>query len=177
MTITKDLKDNPCYKASFELGEDVTFFFGCAKEKKYSNALERNLTPDETIFKYKEDIDDKKDQSRYYNRVFYPEANKIDWSYKNNMAFWAGIIDSQKALYLVTPIEHYNFLGGTTQSEICWLMDNGYTIDLSSRNELWTKFVPPKKLFEENERILNNYGDPSNPQYSKKRKLSRLLKI
>jgi len=99
-----------------------------------------------TLVHYRDDIKQNNGQSKFYGRVLYPESphrsDENGWSYDKNKAFWAGIIDTQQSLILVTDIKFYNRLTGTVD-ELLWLEDNGYTFTPHPRNPNMTLATPP----------------------------------
>jgi hypothetical protein len=78
------------------------------------------------------------------------------WSYEKNMAFWAGVIDKNRPLILLTDIAFFgNDIGGT-HSEILWLKNNGYTFKPNFDNPNLTDAVPP--IYPNTQKTICDYG-------------------
>lgn len=109
-----------------------------------------------TIYSKREDIFKNKEESIYYGKILAPEMREgKDYSYEANQAFWAGLIEKQRPLLLLSPITNHG-RPGTTSDEMLWLHDNGYQFysDLSDSDKTWV--LPPEK--KEDEIIIHDYN-------------------
>ena len=85
------------------------------------------------------------------------------WNYKKNQAFWAGIIDQNRPLILVSDIQDSEsgsqIIVGYTGDEMMWLSDNKYTFEPYPDYPEFTIAIPPK---EPNPKHLRRVWDYTN---------------
>ena len=142
-------------------------YFGTKKQKP-----RKGISYNESLKPFYDDIDKHGENSEYIGRVLYPERRGEKWTYEKNKAFWAGIIDSERSLVLVTDIMHYNYPTGTVD-ELLWLEDNGYRFYPNPDNHLQTiaiPHVPPSKE-------INDYFCGNGSEGNKNEMLDRLRNI
>jgi tetratricopeptide (TPR) repeat protein len=130
---------------------------------------------------YRKDVISKGRNSPYFGRVFCPEARKNtpepypgQWTYEKNQAFWAGLIDSNRPLILLTDITFYKFIRGTVD-ELMWLQDNGYTFLPDTRNPTNTWAIPPET--PNPNPAIGDYENGNGPDGNSQQMLDRLAGI
>jgi hypothetical protein len=174
--LTSEFSNHPDYIES--RSNPWAVYFGMIGPK-YSKVLGRDILPEETLQKFHNDINWRRESSEYIGRVFYPERRipNYKYNYEDNKAFWAGVIDSGKTLVLVTDIMHYTFPTGTVD-ELLWLKDSGYIFepDPNSENYLQTIARPNPALFQLGKEI-KDYRNGKGRDGNKKEMLARLDKI
>ena len=123
-----------------------------------------------TLKKYYQDIDQYGEKSKYVGRILYPErpGRKLPngempkWTYEKNMAFIAGIIDTNRPVILMTDIEFYNNnkpkMTGTI-TEILWLVDNGYTLKANTSDSSQMALVPPAQP-QKDRKLIDYRSEP-----------------
>jgi hypothetical protein len=149
---------------------------------RYSRALARNLTAADSLQQYYDDVDANGTHSSYFGRILYPErinhrgsrADAVEWNYEKNKAFWAGIIDLQQNLTLITDIRHYDFLTGTVD-ELLWLEDNGYMFAPDPVNPTHTLAQSP--IAPPPQPTIRDYGNGKSSEGDTAEMLARLNTI
>jgi hypothetical protein len=150
---TKDFLQNPSYQEANAI-QNKPVYIGKQEWKNEetgkvirSPGLKRDLGPDDVLDDYKKDIDINLTNSQYYGCAFYPEKTldkkgaTREQIYEMNKAFIAGAIDANREFILVTDINHYRGVGGTTVDELLWLSDNGYIFEPVPDNIKQTKAI------------------------------------
>lgn len=130
-----------------------------------------------------QDIEQNKQSSCHYGRVFCPERpDRPDygpinnWSYEKNMAFFAGVIASKRPVVLMTDIDLYGHRKtGATTHELLWLNDNGYTFKPDPSNPKQTLAIPPNQT--SSHPMMFHYQDQDRREFDLRSMLNRIRAI